>query len=95
MNHLRDRLLVVDLEVRARTPRVQTKRKAGDLTVRDAGRLGGLTTLARHGVDHYRTAGRKGQAKLSMRFGKANRRAWGAMGGRPRKIILDGAGENR
>jgi len=71
------------------------KRHAGSLTVRDAGRLGGLTTLARHGLDHYREAGRKGQAKLAIRFGRAQRRRWGAMGGRPRRIALAHAGEKR
>ena len=63
------------------------------LSVKDAGRLGGLTTLARHGLDHYREAGRKGQAKLAARFGKAQRRRWGSMGGRPRKRRLNHMGE--
>lgn len=63
------------------------------LTVKDAGRLGGLTTLARHGLDHYRVAGKKGQAKLAARFGKAQRRRWGSMGGRPRKRKLIHMGE--
>lgn len=65
----------------------------GELTVREAGRLGGLSTLTRHGLDHYRRAGRKGQAKLNARFGKAQRALWGAMGGRPKKPRLADMGE--
>lgn len=67
----------------------------GELTVKEAGRLGGLTTLARHGLDHYREAGRKGQAKLDARFGKAQRSCWGAMGGRPKRHKSADMGEKR
>jgi hypothetical protein len=63
------------------------------LTVKEAGRLGGLTTLARYGLAHYREAGRKGQAKLAARCGQAQRCLWGAMGGRPRRIKLANMGE--
>lgn len=55
------------------------------LTVQEAGRLGGRTTLERHGVEHYREAGKKGQAKLVERFDLTQRSVWGSMGGRPRK----------
>lgn len=72
-----------------------TDSQTGELTVREIGRLGGLTTLARHGIDHYREAGRKGQAKLATRFGKGQRSRWGAMGGRPKKLRLPNAGEER
>lgn len=71
---------------------MHTDNQARELTVREIGRLGGLTTLSRHGIDHYRKAGRKGQAKLAVRFGKAQRSRWGAMGGRPKKLRLSGAG---
>jgi len=64
-----------------------------ELTVREAGRLGGLSTLTRYGVDHYRKAGRKGQAKLNAQFGKAQRALWGSLGGRPKKPRLAGMGE--
>jgi hypothetical protein len=63
------------------------------LTLREAGRLGGLSTLTRHGLDHYRKAGRKGQAKLNARFGKAQRALWGSLGGRPKKPRSAGMGE--
>jgi len=64
-----------------------------ELTVREAGRLGGLSTLTRYGVDHYRRAGRKGQAKLNAQFGKSQRALWGSLGGRPRKPKLTDVGE--
>lgn len=35
-----------------------------DLTMREAGRLGGEATLARHGVEHYHRIGRKGGQRL-------------------------------
>lgn len=38
------------------------RRETGDLTCSEAGRLGGLVTLARYGREHYRRAGHKGQA---------------------------------
>lgn len=74
---------------------MRTKSGTGELTVREAGRLGGLTTLARHGLVHYREAGRKGQSKLAGRSGSAQRRCWGAMGGRPKRVRLVNMGEER
>ena len=68
--------------------------QTGKLTVKEAGRLGGLTTLARHGLAHYREAGRKGQAKFSAQFEKAQRRRWGLTGGRPKRHGLP-LGEER
>jgi len=55
-------------------------------SVRDAGRLGGLTTLLRHGRQHFSAAGRHGQETLQSRYTSQDRRRWGALGGRPRKI---------
>ena len=69
------------------------KDQTGRLTVGEAGRLGGLSTLARHGVDHYRKAGRKGQARFNAQFSKAQRSLWGATGGRPRRLRLGDMGE--
>ncbi|MFQ6121968.1 MAG: hypothetical protein ACE5LA_02785 [Dehalococcoidales bacterium] len=72
-----------------------TDSEHGQLTVQEAGRFGGLATLRRHGIDHYRRAGRKGQAKLAARFGKAQRRRWGAMGGRPKRVRFTNMGEKK
>jgi hypothetical protein len=65
------------------------------LTVSEAGRLGGLSTLSRYGLDHYRKAGRKGQSALNARFGKTQRVLWGSKGGRPKKLKSIDIGENR
>ena len=45
------------------------------LTVKDAGRLGGLTTLVRRGLDHYREAGRKGPAPSLGKHGRQTKEA--------------------
>jgi len=74
---------------------MRTEWQTGELTVREAGRIGGLTTLARHGLAHYREAGRKGQAELAKRCGPVQRRRWGAMGGRPKRVRLPDVGEER
>ena len=55
------------------------------LTVSEAGRRGGLTTLSRYGREHFQKAGRKGQASLSAKLTQDQRREWGRQGGRPRK----------
>jgi DNA-binding XRE family transcriptional regulator len=52
----------------------------GDLTLREAGRIGGERTLARHGRAHFVAAGRKGGAALSA---EAHAEA-GRKGGRAR-----------
>jgi hypothetical protein len=70
-----------------------TERQTGELTVREAGRIGGLSPLARHGLAHYREAGRKGQAELAKWCGPAQRRRWGTMGGRPKRVKLPDTGE--
>lgn len=72
------------------------KSPAYGLTVREAGRLGGLTTLARHGIIHYKDAGKKGQAVLSAMCTSEQRRFWGSMGGRPKKpkLFYQGGEEN-
>jgi hypothetical protein len=63
------------------------------LSVRDAGAKGGLATLAKHGSDHFRVIGKKGQARLADTVTSEQRRAWGAKGGRPRKLKLQDVGE--
>lgn len=63
------------------------------LSCREAGLLGGLTTLGRYGVEHYREAGRKGQAKIATKYSSVDRRRWGQRGGRPAKAHRQEAGE--
>ena len=63
-------------------------------SVNEAGRIGGLTVLRRHGKEFYAQIGKKGQTTMRRRYpGKAAQ--WGAMGGRPRKLPLDGMGETQ
>jgi len=54
-------------------------------TVKEAGARGGSATYAKYGKEHFRVIGRRGQASLSAKVTTDQRRAWGAMGGRPRK----------
>jgi hypothetical protein len=59
-----------------------------DFTVREAGRLGGLTVLLKHGKAHFIKIGRKGQKAMRAKYpGMAS--VWGKQGGRPRKFNLD------
>ena len=59
-----------------------------NITCSEAGQRGGMVTLARHGVEHFRKAGAKGQASLSKRYITTDRSAWGKLGGRPRKPLI-------
>jgi len=68
------------------------------LSVREAGRLGGLAVLYKHGRDHFVEIGRLGQAVMRSRYpDRASQ--WGKLGGRPRKLdlndILGGQGKNK
>jgi hypothetical protein len=60
-------------------------RIGGELTCREAGRLGGLSTLARRGNVHFRLIGVRGQKVFASRYTLADRSRWGRMGGRPLK----------
>ena len=51
-----------------------------------AGRLGGLSTKSRHGIEHFKMAGRKGQAAFAKKYTTDDRRRWGERGGRPARI---------
>jgi general stress protein YciG len=62
--------------------------KKEDLTVREAGRLGGLAVLLKHGKCHLAEIGRKGQEATRTKYpGMAS--VWGKMGGRPKKFNLN------
>jgi len=65
----------------------------GCITVSQAGRLGGLETLRRHGRYHFVRAGRLGQQVIAHHYTTEDRRHWGSLGGRPRKLRLANMGE--
>lgn len=69
--------------------------KAGkkSITVSEAGRLGGLETLRRHGRQHFVTAGRRGQEVIVQHYTTRDRRRWGSLGGRPRRVRLADTGK--
>lgn len=63
-----------------------------ELSVRQAGRRGGLALLQRRGRQFFREIGCKGQAALRTKYpGMAHE--WGKRGGRPRKPALKNMGE--
>ena len=56
----------------------------GDITIREAGRKGGLALLSKRGKKHFAEIGKKGQEVIKERYpGMAS--TWGKKGGRPRK----------
>ena len=62
------------------------------ITVVEAGRLGGRKVLRTRGPDFFVGIGRKGQAAMRKKYaGRASE--WGRLGGRPRKLKLQEAGE--
>jgi hypothetical protein len=65
----------------------------GSITVHEAGRLGGLETLRRHGRQHFVAAGRCGQEVIAQYYTREDRRHWGSLGGRPRRRKLVDMGE--
>jgi hypothetical protein len=54
------------------------------LTVRDAGRLGGLAVLHKYGRSHFVQIGGEGQKTMRCRYPNMAS-IWGRRGGRPRK----------
>ena len=60
-----------------------------EYSTRQAGRLGGLTTLSRFGIPFYREIGRKGQVSFTAKYTVEDRRRWGKLGGRPKKYPSD------
>jgi hypothetical protein len=61
------------------------------ITVYEAGRLGGLTVLHKHGRVFFVEIGRKGQRVTRQKYpGMAS--TWGKLGGRPRKLHLKDMG---
>lgn len=62
------------------------------ISCREAGARGGAKTMARYGKAHFQSIGEKGQATLASRITSEQRRAWGAMGGRPKRRRLNDMG---
>jgi general stress protein YciG len=57
------------------------------MSVEEAGKKGGLTTLNREGREFFSSIGKKGQKALRFKYpGMAS--AWGKLGGRPKKPTL-------
>lgn len=86
------RLRAVVSEVRD-IDEVASKTGKESITVSDAGRLGGLETLRRHGRQHFAAAGRRGQEVVAHYYTAEDRRRWGSLGGRPKKPRLADMGE--
>ena len=59
----------------------------GEITVKEAGRRGGLSLLAKQSNKHFAEIGKKGQEALRKRYPKMASE-WGKKGGRPRKEKL-------
>ena len=54
------------------------------MTIKEAGRKGGLALLSKRGKKHFAEIGKKGQEAIRKRYpGMAS--TWGKKGGRPRK----------
>jgi hypothetical protein len=59
----------------------------GTMTVREAGKLGGLSLLHKRGKTYFSEIGKKGQAATRSKYpGMAS--VWGKLGGRPKKEVL-------
>jgi len=63
-----------------------------DLSVREAGRRGGLVVLATYGHKHFSRIGKQGQKILRDKHPDMAS-VWGKRGGRPRKPNLDEMGD--
>jgi len=62
-------------------------KRAEDMTVRQAGRLGGLTVLRNRGSEFFSEIGCLGQRAMRQKY-PHKARQWGQLGGRPRKPAL-------
>ena len=59
-----------------------------EISVKEAGKKGGRTTLERYGHDYFKTIGRRGGQKTKERYGHLFSEN-GRKGGRPRKPDLN------
>lgn len=65
-------------------------KESEDISVREAGRRGGCTTLERKGVEFFKEIGRKGGRKTSKLYSEVLK-DFGRRGGRPRRPNLNGS----
>jgi hypothetical protein len=61
-----------------------------ELTVSEAGRMGGMSTANRYGREHYSAIGHLGQLVFATKFTTEDRRRWGRLGGRPKRLHYSG-----
>jgi len=61
---------------------------SGGISVREAGRRGGCSTLEHHGVEFFRDIGRKGGHRTARLYGELLKE-FGKKGGRPKRPSLD------
>ena len=64
----------------------------GDMTVRQAGRMGGKNTADKHGADFYREIGRRGGETRKGQLGREGYARLGRKGGEARKTQLGRTG---
>jgi len=62
------------------------------ISVREAGRKGGLAVLRNRGREFYREIGRKGQQAMREKYPLSMAHEWGKRGGRPKKPKLSEMG---
>jgi len=63
-----------------------------EMTVKEAGRRGGQSTLERRGIEFYREIGRKGGQRTTEMY-RDLLAEFGRRGGRPRRPSLEDMGE--
>jgi hypothetical protein len=68
------------------------KRNIPGLSVKEAGRLGGLAVLRNHGKAHFTEIGKMGQAAMRRKYPN-QASEWGKLGGRPIKPNLNDMGQ--
>jgi len=66
--------------------KVKSRSKGGSMSCAEAGKLGGVSTKSRHGINHFKAAGRKGQAVFASRYTTDDRCRWGTLGGRQARV---------
>jgi len=64
------------------------KSLAKTLSVKEAGRLGGLRVLQKRGRAYFAEIGRKGQVIMRQKYSNMASE-WGKLGGRPKKLALN------
>jgi len=74
--------------MKSRKPEDNQTEASGKVTVQEAGRRGGCTTLERQGVEYFRAIGRKGGQRTARLYVELLKE-FGRKGGRPKRPTLD------